>query len=78
MPLDAPAYDAFAVTPNDATVQAAESLYVGGAGDVAVETEAGNAVTFKDVTAGAVLPIRVNRVLATGTTATEILGLRKL
>ena len=71
----APAGDAFAVTPSDTTRLYATALYVGGAGNVVVETEGGTEVTFNAVPVGAILPIRCARVLA-ATTATNILGLR--
>lgn len=71
----APAGDAFAVTPSDTTQLKANALYVGGAGNVAVVTEAGSTVTFTGVPAGTVLPIRVRQVLSSNTTATTILGL---
>jgi hypothetical protein len=50
-------------------------LYVGGAGNLAVVTEAGNTVTFTAVPVGTQLEIRVKQVLATGTTATNIVGM---
>jgi hypothetical protein len=75
MKLDYTARDAFAVTPSDATQIRASSLYIGGAGAVAVVTEAGTSVIFAAVPVGTVLNISVQKVLATGTTATLILGL---
>jgi len=61
-----------AVTPSDTTVFEASSIYVGGAGNVAVEPlDGGNTVTFV-MLAGSVVPVRVRRVLATGTTATSL------
>ena len=65
---------AVAVTPSDSTVfQYPRSLYVGVSGDVAVVMRGkAGAVTFKAVPAG-VLPIRPVQVLATGTTATDML-----
>ena len=64
------------VTPNDTTAVAFDALYVGGAGNMAVEM-AGNgaSVTFTGVLAGSILPVGVTKVLATGTTATSIIGL---
>jgi len=65
---------AAAVTPSDSTrLVATRALYIGGAGNVTVEM-AGDlqTVLFSGLTAGMVLPIRVLRVLATGTTATLI------
>jgi hypothetical protein len=74
----APALGAAAVTPNDSTdlvVRPARSLFIGGAGNVAVITAAGDTVTFNGLAAGSILPVQVTRVLATGTTATNIIAL---
>lgn len=74
---DAPAENAFAVTPNDSTdlTHAARALFVGGAGDIKVDTVGGDTVTFTGVTAGSIFPVRVSRVYATGTTATNIVAI---
>lgn len=53
----------------------ADSLYVGGAGDVKVITRGGDTVTFKSVPAGTTLNVRVKRVFALGTSATLIVAL---
>lgn len=66
---------ASAVTTSDTASNVFTRLYIGGAGDVAVVTETGNTVTFKAVPVGTQLDIRVSKVLATGTTATYIVGL---
>ena len=50
-------------------------LYVGGAGDLVVETIGGDVVTFAGVLAGSFIPVQVRKVLSTGTTATNILAL---
>lgn len=50
-------------------------LYIGGAGDVAVVMKGGASVTFKAVPVGTVLKISVTKVMATGTTATNIVAL---
>ena len=78
----APAVKARAVTKSDSTVVAARALYVGGAGDVAVLMEGdgltggtGTAVTFSAVPAGTFMPISVNKVMSTDTTATLIVAL---
>lgn len=68
------------VTPNDDDDLAiyASALYVGTAGDVALiaEKDADNAsVIFRNVPAGAILPVQTRRVLATGTTADDILAI---
>lgn len=71
------ASEAIAVTPADgtdlATTQAA--LFIGGAGNVKVDMTGSGTVTFSGVAAGTFLPILVDRVYATGTTATNILAL---
>ncbi|MFK7793143.1 MAG: hypothetical protein AB8B88_10795 [Devosiaceae bacterium] len=75
--LESPASDGFAITPTDgvdlATVTRA--IYVGGAGDVTVMMKSGASVTLVGVPEGAVLPLRVVQVPATGTTATNLVGL---
>ena len=72
--LTSPASRAAAVTPNNTTdlTAVARALWIGGAGDVAVITAGGDTVTF--VNASGVLPVRVKRVLATGTSATGIVA----
>ena len=72
--------DAHAVTPSDSTVVNFFGLYVGTTGDLAVMpvAEESNAtpvaVTFKSVGAGSIIPLNVCRVMATNTTATNIVG----
>ena len=70
-----------AVVPSDTVnfhatpkVGLCRALYVGVAGDVAAVGEDGVAVVFKAVPVG-LLPVRVVRVNATGTTATNIVRL---
>lgn len=73
---DAPASNAFAVTPADGSnlTHAARALFVGGAGDIKVDTLGGDTVTFTGVLAGSILPVRILKVYATGTTATNIVA----
>ena len=66
---------AVAITPSDSAAQQYRSIYVGGAGNVAVKTLGGNTVTFTAPPVGTVLPVEVSQVLATGTTATLLIGL---
>jgi hypothetical protein len=76
--LTAPADHCYAITPDDVqdVAVATKAIYVGTSGDVAVETLANpTPVTFRNVPQGAILDIRVSRVLATGTTAADIVGL---
>ena len=70
----APANSAIEITPDDSNDLAivSGSIYVGLTGDLAVVMEKGQTVTFNNVAAGSILPIRVTRVLQTGTTASNI------
>lgn len=70
----ASAEQAAAVTKSDETVfnPSARGLYIGVAGDVAVRMIGGQPVTFVAVAAGSILPIQVDQVLSTGTSATNI------
>lgn len=71
----ASAYDAVAVTKSDSTViPATRGLYIGVTGDVAVRMAQGNTATFTAVANG-IIPIQVDKVLSTGTTATGIIAL---
>jgi hypothetical protein len=72
-----PARSAFAIVPNDGADLAAatKSLFIGTAGNVAVKTRDGDLVTFKNVASGQQIDIDAARVLATGTTAADIIGL---
>lgn len=69
-----PADYAIAVVPNDSTDLAknTRALYVGASGDVSVDFPDGGTVVFYGVVGGTILPIRVKRVRATGTTAVNI------
>lgn len=82
---DSPAVDAVAVTPSDtvdlpnagAGYGPCRALYIGVSGDVTVQTQNGGgvaSVTFKSVPIG-ILPVRCSRVMATNTTATNIVAL---
>lgn len=65
-----------AVTPSDSTVLTHfYGVYVGVTGDVALSNESGQSVVFKAVPVGA-WALGGNKVLSTGTTATNIVALR--
>jgi hypothetical protein len=74
---------AAAVTPSDTVNIPAVTggsnngcvLYVGGYGDVKVDTIGGDTVTFVGINGGTFFPVQVLRVYATGTTATNIIAL---
>lgn len=70
-----PAFSVAAVTPSNTTVISARALYIGGAGNVAVTALDGSTATFTSVPAGTILPVVVTKVMATGTTATNIVAL---
>lgn len=71
-----PAEYAVAVTKSDSTVlNATRALYIGGDGNVAVTMSGGGDATFVGLLAGTILPVRVTKVLSTGTTATNIVAL---
>jgi hypothetical protein len=75
--IGSPAYNAIAVAPNDGAdlANASRSIYVGVTGDLTVTMlGTGTQILFKAVPVG-ILPIRVARVWATGTTATQIVSL---
>lgn len=71
-----PADNGVAVTPSDsATLNFVRGIWVGGAGNVAVQMRGGADLTFVGVQAGTLLPIRVSKVKSTNTTATNIIAL---
>lgn len=67
---------AFPVTTNDGAdlANATIAVYVGVSGDLKVDTVNGDTITMKDLASGIWHPLRVKRIYATGTTATDILG----
>jgi len=72
-----PARNAFAITPNDTNLLAnlTRGIYVGGDGNIVLfMADDESSVTFVGVLAGTLLPLRVARVLSTGTTATNLVG----
>lgn len=75
--LDSPASNAAAVTTSDTTDldNTTRYLYVGGAGNLSLIFKGGQTVTLNSVPAGTMLHVRVTRVRATGTTATNIVAL---
>ena len=74
---DSPPRGAAAVTPSDSADLAITSrgIYIGVGGDVVLTTVYGQTVTFKAVPQGIILPVCASRILATGTTATNMLAL---
>lgn len=74
---DSPAIDAFSIIPNDSLelTEVTRAVYVGQGGTLVVTTKEGTTVTFENVAAGGFLPLRLSKVLATGTTASALVGL---
>ena len=74
----APAARAFAVSPSDVSdlPEATKAIYIGGAGDVTLRP-IGNTqdVVFVGLSAGTILDVSASAIRATGTTATDIVGL---
>lgn len=73
-----PAIKAAAVTPSDVIVldPYTKALYIGGSGNISVVlADDSVAVTFAGLSAGQILPVCVNKVMQTGTTASNIVAL---
>ena len=75
--VDAPATDAFAITPDDVAelTYITRAIYVGWNGDIVAKMKDGTTVTFQNCVAGSILPIRARQVYATDTTASGLIGL---
>lgn len=76
--MESPCEGAEAITAHDTDQLdfATRAIYVGGAGNIRVDMVSDDTVTFNGVVAGTILPIRVRKVYSTGTTATNLIGLR--
>jgi hypothetical protein len=74
---DGAAFYAFAIVPSDsAAVAAPKGIYVGGAGNITLRCASSQAdVVFMGVPVGTVLHLNVAYLRATGTTATNLVGL---
>ncbi|ODT76277.1 spike base protein, RCAP_Rcc01079 family [Devosia sp.] len=75
--LESPAQHGFAATPSNSAdlPEVTRALYVGGAGAVAVILASGAELSFAGVASGTILPLRVRRLKASGTTASNVVGL---
>lgn len=76
-PIDVNCSDnAVAITPSDETVlnPMPRALYVGTTGNVNVKTARGNDVVYSNVPVGSYILTRVQKVYATSTTASNIVG----
>lgn len=72
----APAEAAFDITPHNTNEleNYTRGIYVGTAGALKVDMVSGDTVTFTNIAAGVIHPIRARRVYATGTTASGLIG----
>lgn len=75
--LSSPCDNAATVTPNNDTdlTYVTRGLWVGGAGSVNVVLAGGQTVLFAGIQAGTLLPLRVSRVKAASTSATNIVAI---
>jgi len=76
--LTAPATAAETIIPSDAAELefVTRAIYVGQGGDLSVTMKSGDEIVLRNVQAGVFYPLRVKFVRVTGTTATDIIGLR--
>lgn len=70
-----PAVGGEAVTPDTPFSETCRALYVGSDGALVVAMKEGTTLTFASVRAGDILPIRATMVVATGTTAADLIAL---
>ncbi|PLW77086.1 spike base protein, RCAP_Rcc01079 family [Cohaesibacter celericrescens] len=72
--LDSPAYNGASLTPNDASdlTHVTRAVWVGTGGHLDVVLASGETVAFKN--ASGWMPLRVKRLNATGTTASDVVG----
>lgn len=75
--LTAPPSAAEAIVPDDAAplTRVTRAVYVGGGGDLRVRMLEGGIVTFAGVPGGSLIPLRLAQIYATGTSASDIVGL---
>lgn len=75
--LSSPVTAADAITPDDGAdlAHVTRALYVGVGGELSVVMLSGDTVTFSNVSPGMLYPLRLSRVLSTGTTAGALVGL---
>ena len=75
--LTSPAIDGTMISPDDAVdlPHVTRAIYVGTGGQIAAELASGVAVNLVGVAGGTLLPLRVRKILASGTTAANIVGL---
>lgn len=76
--LTSPAEDCFPIEPSDvaALPQATKAIYIGQGGDVRLlAVRSAQPVTFANLAPGSMLDVRASRIMMTGTTAADLIGL---
>jgi hypothetical protein len=75
--LTSPIENGFAIIPHDTNELTAvtRELYVGSGGDIVLVLKNGDEVTLSHVAGGSRLPYRARQIKATGTTASDMVGL---
>jgi len=75
--LSGPASSGFSITPSDGDdlPETTRALYVGTGGNLSMRMLSGETLTLLNVLPGSFLPLRVTRILSTGTTAAALVGL---
>ncbi|MCZ4431315.1 hypothetical protein O3S81_16525 [Agrobacterium sp. SOY23] len=75
--LESPASHAFDVVADDVNPlpSPTRAIYVGNGGHLCMTLLSGATVTFQNLPAGSLLPVRATRIFSTRTTATGIVGL---
>ena len=71
-----PIESGFEITPSNTEdlERVTRGIYVGVSGDLKVDLASGDTITFVGINGGQIHPIRVRRVYATGTDATDLIG----
>lgn len=65
-----------AIAPSDSVAVDFNGIYIGGAGNVKVDLYDGSTITLTAVIVGTVYPLKISKVYSTGTTATNLVGLK--
>ncbi|QDZ10718.1 spike base protein, RCAP_Rcc01079 family [Devosia ginsengisoli] len=75
--LAGPVGHGFAIVPDDGAdlAEITRALYVGVGGSLSIVLQSGAELTLQGVAAGTVLPLRVRRLKASGTSASAVVGL---
>jgi len=75
--LTSPAIDGAMIVPDDGgdLAHVTRAIYVGTGGQIAAQLASGSTITLAAVPGGTLLPLRIRRVMATGTSAGDLVAL---